>query len=249
MDDRDPASYGESVAAIYDNLHGPQLDTDAAVELLAELAGGGRALELGIGTGRVALPLAERGIEVVGIDASEAMVARMRQKPGGDGIEVHVGDFADVDVPGRFSLVYIPFNTFFALRTQRTQIRCLANVCAHLDEGGCFVLDAFVPDVTRFRDGQATSVTRIESEQVMLDVSHHDPVSQMIRSRHVVLSEAEGVRLYPVLIRYCWPAELDAMALCAGLELEGRYGGYDRSRFDHTSRRHVSIYRRRSGSS
>lgn len=238
-----PSTYGDRIADVYDDLYINQMDPSAAVELLAQLADGGRALELGIGTGRVALPLAARGVDVSGIDASEEMVGKLRAKPGGDGIPVTMGDFADVDVEGKFALIYVPFTTFFALPSQAEQIRCLGNVSNHLEDHGAFVVEAFVPDLGRFRNNQATSVMKLDTHSVMLDVSRHDPVSQTITASHVVLSEG-GVRLYPLVLRYAWPAELDAMALVAGLQLTERFGDYDRRSFDSASARHISVYRK-----
>ncbi len=239
------ATYGDRIAAVYDQWYTADFgfDPSPAVELLATLAGTGRVLELGIGTGRVALPLAARGVEVLGIDASEAMVATMRSKPGGDRIDVTIGNFADVDVEGCFSLVYVPFTTLFGLPSQEEQIRCLTNVASHLEAGGHFVMDAFVPDPRRWDNGSATRTVSVGVDQVMLDVSLHDPLAQRVESSHVVLGPS-GVRLYPVSIRYCWPAELDVMARLAGLALVERLGGYDRRPFDASSTRHVSIYRR-----
>ncbi|HEV3365667.1 MAG TPA: class I SAM-dependent methyltransferase [Acidimicrobiia bacterium] len=235
------STYGDRIADIYDDLYEASMDTTSTVDLLAELAGKGRALELGIGTGRVALPLAARGVQVEGIDASEAMVDKLRQRPGGQDISVAMGDFTDVAVDGRFKLIYIPFTTFFALPSQDEQIRCLRNVAAHLEPDGWFVLDAFVPDLRRFHDGQVVSVRTIESGHVLLDVAQHDPVTQTIHSSHVLLSDA-GIRIVPVVVRYAWPAELDAMALVAGLSLAHRYADYSRRPFEAISPRHVSIY-------
>jgi SAM-dependent methyltransferase len=239
-----PSTYGDRIAEFYDDWYLDQLDPTAAVELLAELARGGRALELGIGTGRVAIPLRERGVDVVGIDASEEMVARLRAKPGGDRIPVLIGDFTDIAVEGTFRIVYVPFTTFFALPSQADQMRCLQNVCDHLETGGYFVMDAFVPDVSRYRNHQNVSVQNVESDLVLMDVSRHDPVAQVINSSHILITEG-GVRLIPVVVRYAWPAELDAMALAVGLELRDRFGDYERSAFTSSSNRHVSIYRKR----
>lgn len=245
MEHYDVATYGDRIAEVYDEWYTAEFGFDPAlaVELLAKLAGAGRALELGIGTGRVAVPLAARGVEIVGIDSSEAMMAKLRAKPGADCIEVVVGNFADVDVQGSFSLAYVPFTTLFALPSQDEQIRCLTNVASHLDDGGHFVMDAFVPDLRRYDNGGATHTVSVGVDHVMLDVSLHDPVEQRVESSHVILTTA-GVRLYPVSIRYCWPAEIDVMARLAGLTLVERLGGYDRRRFDATSTRHVSIFRR-----
>lgn len=246
MEGYGPATYGDAIAGVYDDWYRERLDPAAAVELLAGLAGAGRALELGIGTGRVALPLAARGVRVSGIEASEEMIARLRAQPGGPAIPVTVGDFADVDVEGAFALVYVPFSTLFALDSQAEQIRCLANVATHLEPGGHFVMDAFVPDPSRLQGKQSVSVEHIAVDHVMIDVARHDPVAQRIDSSHVVIG-SQGARLYPVMVRYAWPAELDAMALVAGLELQARYGDYDRSPFGAASGRHVSVYRRPAG--
>jgi len=246
MENYDASTYGDRIAGIYDDLYEGVMDTTSTVDLLEELAGKGRALELGIGTGRVAVPLAGRGVQVEGIDASEAMVEKLRRRPGGESIPVTIGDLADVAADGLFSLIYIPFTTFFALSSQAEQIRCLRNVADHLEPGGSFVLDAFVPDVRRFHGGQAVSAPKVEADLVMLDVARHDPVAQTIHSSHVLLSEG-GVQLVPVVIRYAWPAELDAMALVAGLGLVDRYADYARRLFQATSARHVSVYRRLSG--
>ncbi|MDQ4029538.1 MAG: class I SAM-dependent methyltransferase, partial [Actinomycetota bacterium] len=217
------------------------LDPAPAVEALAALAGAGPALELAIGTGRVALPLAERGVQVHGIDVSEAMVERLRAKPGGDRIPVTIGDFADVAVVGRFSLVFVAFNTFFALASQQDQVRCFRNVAARLAEGGVFALEGFVPDVARFQRHQSVSAPRVELDVVMLDVSRHDPVAQRIDAQHVVINPA-GIRLQPVHLRYAWPAELDLMAQLAGMRLRERWGDWERGPFTADSGRHVSVY-------
>jgi SAM-dependent methyltransferase len=243
MDSYGTATYGDRIAEVYDAWYEERLDPTAAVELLAGLFRSGRALELGIGTGRVALPLAARGVKVEGIDASVEMIAKLRGKPGGNDIPVHMGDFADVDVEGSYSLVYIPFTTFFALASQAEQLRCMRNVGAHLDEGGSFVLDAFVPDLSRYTNNQCAVVAAVEVDHVILDVSIHDPLSQTITSSHVLLGEGGPVRLYPVMVRYAWPAELDAMALASGLELSERLADYERAPFTGKSTRHVSIYK------
>lgn len=226
-------------------MKGVALDTDAAVAFLAELAGPGPVLELAIGTGRIALPLGERGIDVRGIDASEAMVARLRSKPGGDRVPITIGDFADVPIEGRFTLVYVVFNTLFALQTQEEQIRCFRNVAAHLLDGGVFVVEAFVPDLTRFDRDQRIETERVGLDQVWLGVARHHPVEQRVESQHVVLSE-QGMRFYPVQLRYAYPSELDLMARLAGLQLQARFGGWRRESFTAASGMHVSVYERAS---
>jgi SAM-dependent methyltransferase len=224
-------------------VEGVGLDTDAAVAFLAELAGPGPVLELAIGTGRIALPLGERGIDVRGIDASEAMVARLRSKPGGDRVPITIGDFADVPIEGRFTLVYVVFNTLFALQTQDEQIRCFRNVAGHLLDGGVFVVEAFVPDLTRFDRDQRIETERVGLDQVWLGVARHDPVEQRVESQHVVLAE-QGMRFYPVQLRYAYPSELDLMARLAGLQLQARFGGWWRESFTAASGMHVSVYER-----
>jgi SAM-dependent methyltransferase len=245
-----PETYGERWAAVYDEFvsgeRGPspvtRIDTDSTVALLADLADGGRILELGIGTGRVAIPLAERGVEVHGIDAAEPMVARMREKPGGTSVPVTIGDFADVDVDGEFDLVFAVFNTFFALASQEDQVRCFANVAARLGHRGVFVLEVFVPDLGRFDGGQTVRATEVGLDEVVLETSRHDPVAQRVTSSQVTLRDGASPELRPVELRYAWPAELDLMARLAGLELHHRWGGWDRSPFTPASRTHVSVY-------
>lgn len=243
----DATTYGENIAEVYDQWYaGPDTNaghTDAAVECLAALAGKGPVLELAIGTGRVALPLSAHGLEVHGIDISPAMVAKLKSKPGGDLIPVTIGDFADVGIGGEYSLIYIVFNTIFALLTQEDQIRCFRNAAAHLKNGGLFVLEAFVPDLQRFDRNQRLALEACEPDQVRIEASQHDPVGQRVESKHVVLSE-NGVKFYPLKIRYAWPSELDLMARLAGLRLRGRWGGWRREPFSAVSASHVSAYER-----
>jgi Methyltransferase domain len=236
----DAASYGDRVADVYDGLFHPP-DTDAAVTCLAELAASGPALELAIGTGRLALPLARRGVAMSGIDASEAMVAKLRAKPDGEHIPVTIGDFADVDVDGRFSLIFIAYNTFFVLLDPTVQQQCFERVAAHLDRGGRFVVEGFVPDPGRFERGQNVEVTRIALDYAVLSVSRHDAATQRVDSLLVRVSD-DGVRTWPVRLRYSYPSELDLMAERAGLRLEHRWGGYGRQPFTGDSVKHVSVY-------
>jgi SAM-dependent methyltransferase len=243
MEGYGPATYGDRIADTYDELYQDTLDTGGAVETLADLARGGPVLELAIGTGRVALPLAERGLEVHGIDVSERMVGKLREKPGGDAIPVTMGDFADVPVDGTFRLVFVAFNTLFGLLTQEDQLRCFANVAKHLTDDGVFVVEAFFPDLARFDRGQRIQVNHVDAESVMFDTSRHDPVEQRIDSQHVVITEGE-TKLYPVSIRYAFPSELDLMARLAGLELRERWGNWKREPFTAESNRHVSVYAR-----
>ncbi|HEV8682762.1 MAG TPA: class I SAM-dependent methyltransferase [Actinomycetota bacterium] len=237
----DAATYGERVADIYDELYEGMLDTESTVEFLADLAGNGPVLELAIGTGRVALPLVTRGIEVHGIDASESMVNALRAKEGGERIPVTMGDFAEVGVEGRFSLIFVVFNTLFALTSQEEQVRCFRNVAEHLEEGGRFVVEVFVPNLARFDRGQRVAADRVEVDRVVLEASLHDPVGQRVVSQHVVIDES-GNRMVPVHIRYAWPSELDLMARLAGLNLKDRWGGWRGEFFTADSVRHISVY-------
>lgn len=242
MKDYDPAmSFDEAVAATYDE-DARRGDEEATVAFLAGLAGGGRALELAIGTGRIALPLAARGVPVDGIDISPAMVARLRAKPGGDVIDVHPGNFADVAVPGTYRLVYVVFNTLFNLLTQEEQVRCFVNVAARLEEGGTFVVEGGTPaEFYRLRNHQYVDAEAIETGRVRLDVARFDPVTQLLEEGHVTLSAA-GVQLNPVVTRYAWPSELDLMARVAGMRLQERWGGWGREPFTADSRNCVSVY-------
>jgi hypothetical protein len=171
------------------------------------------------------------------------MVAKLREKPGGAEIPVTMGDFADVGAEGRYPLIFVGFNTFFALLSQEDQLRCFANVAAHLADGGVFVLEAFFPDLGRYDRDQRVSALRIDTGEVMLDLSRHDPVTQRIEASHVLITE-EGTKLYPVNLRYAFPSELDLMARLAGLELKERWGGWRREEFGPHSQRHVSVYGR-----
>jgi hypothetical protein len=219
-------------------------DEVAAVAFLEQLAGSGPALELGIGTGRIALPLAACGIRVDGIDLSHAMVDQLRTKPGGDQLSVTIGDFADVPVSGAYHLIYVVFNSLFNLLTQEDQIRCFENVAAHLTDDGAFVVEALVPAFLYQKiSHQYVEAEAIEVDAVRLDVLRHDPATQMIEESHVLLSAA-GVHLNPVAQRYAWPSELDLMARIAGLRLKQRWGGWHQEPFDSNSRLHVSVYGR-----
>ena len=232
---------GDAAAEFEDVVRG---DEAATVAFLEEFARGGPVLELAIGTGRIALPLAARGVKVDGIDFSPAMVARLRAKPGGDRIAVTMGDFAEAAVPGRYRLVYLVFNTLFNLLTQDAQARCFASAAARLDEGGVFVVEGFVPSwLHRLRDGQYVEAESVEVGGVVLDVGRHDPVAQRLDESHVQLTP-KGIRLFPVACRYAWPSELDLMARMAGLTLRERWGGWAREPFTAESRNCISVWGR-----
>ncbi len=239
MDSYETDTYGQRIAGTYDEWYGRY--EDATIQTLKELAQGGPALELGIGTGRIALPLQQSGVTVHGIDASPAMVAQLRSRPGGGQVVVTLGDLADVAVEGQYALIYVLFNTFFALLTQEDQVRCMSNVARHLSPTGRFVVEAFVPDMNRFRGQQAFRVVSIGPDEVRLDASQIDPVTQQVASSHIVLTE-QGVRLYPVKLRYAWPAELDLMARLAGLRLAQRWANWQKDAFSATSGQHISVY-------
>ena len=233
-------TYGERVAGVYDDWY---TDVDPhAIDRLVELSADGRALELGIGTGRVALPLSARNVNVSGIDAAESMINRLKAKEGGEHVNIFKGSFADVAVDGEFQLVYVVFNTFFALGSQDEQVRCFRNVAKHLTSTGCFVIEAFVPNLRRFIGGQVNWATKVTEDVVELDVGQHDSVTQRVTSQKVVLKDGEEVRLYPVQIRYAWPGEIDLMAQLAGMRLRERWSSWQRTPFDADSGKHVSIY-------
>jgi SAM-dependent methyltransferase len=241
MDRYDPSTYGERIADVYDATYAGY--EHATIALLADLAHGGRALELGIGTGRIALPLAATGVEVHGIDASEAMVTRLRAKPGGADLPVSLGDFADVAVDGQFSLIFVVLNTFTALPSQEEQVGCFRNVAQHLTNDGVFVVEMFVPDLARFTRGQYAVASVVGTDRVGLDVARHDPVHQQTVHQHIEITE-RGIRLYPAQLRYVWPAELDLMAQLAGMRLRHRWGGWQGEPFTAASGAHISVYER-----
>jgi SAM-dependent methyltransferase len=235
-------SFDTAAAAIYEDvLRG---DEESTVAMLADLARGGPALELAIGTGRIALPLAARGIRVDGVDLSTAMVAKLRNKPGGERLSVTMGDFAEVPVEGTYRLIYLVFNTLFNLLTQEEQVRCFENVARHLTADGLFVVEAFVPAyLHRLRDDKYVDAERVDVHQVTFDVGRHDPIAQRLDESHLVLS-ADGVQLFPIVTRYAWPSELDLMARIAGLRLVDRFGGWEREPMTSLSRNCVSVYGR-----
>jgi SAM-dependent methyltransferase len=234
--------FGEPVAARYDASSAGMFDpavVEPAVEFLAALAGDGAALELGIGTGRIALPLAARGVRVHGIDLSEAMIARLRAKPGGAEIATTVGDFATTRVAGEFSLAYLVFNTISNLTTQDAQVACFANVAAHLAPGGCFVIEVGVPELRRLAPGETMVV--FDASEDHWGIDEYDVVAQGLVSHH--FSVVDGVvQKSSIPFRYTWPAELDLMARLAGLRLRERWADWDRSPFAADSPKHVSVW-------
>jgi len=234
--------FGEDVAARYDERYGDQADAsvvDPMVDFLIEQAGGGSALELGIGTGRIALPLAQRGVRVHGIDLSDAMVARLRAKPGADQIGVTVGDFATTSVDATFSLAYLVANTITNLTTQDEQVACFENVSAHLEPGGRFVIEVFVPGLRRLSPGQIYQVFDVTRNHVGFD--EFDVASQGLISHHFWIEDGK-VDVFSPPFRYVWPSELDLMARIAGMRLRERWGGWSREPFTGDSAKHVSVW-------
>jgi trans-aconitate methyltransferase len=240
----DEGYFGERVAAVYDEHSASMFDPAVvapAVETLAELAGDDAALEFAIGTGRIALPLAERGVRVVGIDNSEAMLARLREKPGADRVEAMVGDMATTRVDGDFSLVYLVFNTIFNLTTQDGQVACFANAAAHLRSGGRFVIEARVPELQRLPLGQTVLPWRADPTGLSYYV--YDVVTQRLSGQHYYVQDDGRLQPSPTEMRYAWPSELDLMARLAGMRLEHRWAGWRREPFTALSPAHVSVYR------
>ncbi|WP_371409651.1 methyltransferase domain-containing protein [Micromonospora zamorensis] len=236
----DPGLFGRLWAADYDGPGNP--DPAPAVDFLADLADGGPVLELAIGTGRVALPLAERGLTVHGVEASEEMVAQLRAKPGGDQIPVVVADMADVPVKGEFRLAYLVFNTLFNLVDAERQADCFRNVARVLSPGGAFVIETFVPDPRDFDSDEQVQVRSVTEDSATIRLHKYDrPAQRFIRQ--TITFDAEGVHLKPFAMRYAWPHQIDEMAQQAGLRLTERYADWQRRPFHADSPSHISVYR------
>jgi len=243
----DPGEYGSHIGAVYDAVAASAFhtDTETTVSLLAELASGGPVLELGLGTGRLGIPLAQRGLDVHGIEGSAEMVEQLRRKPGGAAIPVVVGNFADTRVEGDFGLVVLVANTIYALPSQDAQVRTFRNAAAHLRPGGRFVIEAWVPDVGDFRSGRALRIVSISDRRVVLEAAELDPVEQHMRTTKLFCGP-DGLQAFPANHRYAWPAELDLMARLAGLHREERWEDWRRHPYTATSRDHVTVYRKES---
>ncbi len=247
----DDGYFGERVAARYDEsgelagIFDPAV-VGPTVDFLAELAGSGRALELGIGTGRIALPLAQRGVPVHGIELSKAMAARLRAKPGGEEISVTIGDFATATAGGAFSVAYLVFNTISNLTTQAAQVACFRNVAAHLEPGGCFVIEVGIPDLQRLPPGETVRAFHVGETRWGLD--EYDVANQGLISHHFELVDGR-VERNSIPFRYTWPAELDLMAELAGMSLRERWSGWQREPFTGDSRKHVSVWEKPAGQS
>jgi SAM-dependent methyltransferase len=238
----DDGYFDERVAARYDESSAEMFDpavVDPVVDFLVELAGSGRALELGIGTGRIALPLAQRGVPVHGIELSNAMAAKLRAKPGGERIDVTIGDFANTAVDGTFSVAYLVFNTIQNLTTQAAQVACFRNVAAHLEPGGCFVIEVGVPGLQKLAPGETFRVFHVSENRWGFD--EYDVANQGLISHHFEIVDGRAQRL-SIPFRYAWPSELDLMAQLAGMTLRGRWSGWKREPFTSDSDKHVSVW-------
>jgi SAM-dependent methyltransferase len=234
FDERVAARYDESSAEMFE----PQV-VDPVVDLLVELAGSGRALELGIGTGRIALPLAQRGVPVHGIELSKAMVAKLREKPGGEDIGVTMGDFATTTVDGTFSVAYLVFNTIQNLTSQAAQVACFQNVAAHLEPGGFFLIEVGVPELQELPPGETFRVFHVSENRWGFD--EYDVANQGLTSHHFEIVDGRAERL-SIPFRYAWPSELDLMAQLAGMRLRDRWSGWKREPFTSDSVKHVSVW-------
>jgi SAM-dependent methyltransferase len=246
MDAYRASTYGDAFADVYDDWYGALPGLDAAIGMLAGLAaGGGRLLELGCGTGRLCLPLAARGLDVHGLDASAAMLERLRAKPGAAAVRAHVADMADFDLRavGPFALVFVAFNSLFNIPSADGQARCFATVADHLAESGRFVVECFVPGDAPERVRDAVDLHTLTTDRVVLRVSRQDPEAQTVAGQHVEITEG-GIRLRPWHLRYASPSELDAMAAAAGLEVAARHGDWSGAPFTEDSSGHVTVYAR-----
>ena len=240
----DDGYFDERIAARYDETSGDRFDpasVDPVVDMLAELAGDGRALELGIGTGRIALPLAQRGVPVHGIDMSAAMVTKLREKPGAEDIGVTIGDFSTTIVDGTFSLVYLVYNTISNLTTQAGQVACFRNAAAHLEPGGCFLIEVMVPQLQRLPPGETFQV--FVGSQDYWGIDEIDVATQTATSHHIEVVDGRAER-FSMPFRYAWPAEYDLMAQLAGMQLRERWGSLKWEPYASESHQHVSIWER-----
>ena len=237
----DDGYFGETIAATYDDdaeMFDPEV-VDPTVDYLVELARQGRALEFGVGTGRIALPLARNGVSVHGVDLSRSMVARLKAKDGADRVDVTIGDFASTTVAGSFTLVYLVFNTIMNLTTQDAQVACFRNAAAHLEAGGCFVIEVLVPQLQQLPHGKKFVAFDVSDRHWGID--EYNVATQAVTSHHLRVTDA-GPERSSIPFRYVWPAELDLMAQLAGLRLKDRWGGWRREPFTSTSTSHVSVW-------
>ena len=238
----DPAAYGEAWSRAYDRLYENRDDPATVVAALERLGPGRDVLDFGLGTGRLAIPLAAAGFHVAGIEASPAMVEAFRAKPGAEGIEVVLGDFVATRLDRRFDFVLIAFSTLFLLADQAAQLACLAAAAAHLRPGGAVLVEAFVPDHSRWDHGRRLALSRLDQAGVEIEAARHDRAKQRIEVRYLLIGP-EGIAERPLELRYAWPSEIDLMALAAGLQLADRWADWASTPYGPTSDGHVSIYR------
>jgi SAM-dependent methyltransferase len=238
----DDGYFGERVAARYDETYDYQAAPEViepVLDLLSELAGDGPALELGVGTGRIALPLAQRGVSVHGIELSRAMAARLKAKPGADAVGITIGDFSTTRVEGSFRLAYLLVNTIMNLTSQEAQVACFRNVAAHLEPGGCFLIEVLVPELQRLPPGDTHRVFSAEERHWGID--EFDVARQGLISHHLL--EVDGqLERRSIPFRYVWPSELDLMAQLAGMRLRDRWSDWSREPFTSESRQHISVW-------
>jgi SAM-dependent methyltransferase len=237
----DPAAYGRAWAHDYDALYEERDDASQVAAFVAALEPSGRVLELGVGTGRLAIPLVDAGLQVTGVDASPEMLDRLRARPGADKVHLIEGDFVSTDADGPFDVALIAFSTLFLIPSQQGQLDCLANVRRQLRPGGHLVVEAFVPDHSRWTRGQNLSIGHVDADGASLKLSVHDAVEQVITTQEIVF-DGRAPALRPNLLRYAWPAELDAMALASGLRRVGRWADWDRRPFTAASPAHISVF-------
>ena len=242
MPEDDEGQYGRNIADDYDSIYGEAFDTEAAVDRLAELADGGSILELGIGTGRLALPLSQRGLAVHGVDGSEKMLHLLSQKAGGAAIPTTLGDFAEVRLqpPRQFALVVLAINTIFAL-DREAKLRCFETAAYHLRPSGRFVVEAWVPPP--LPPGPSLQPRTLSPGYIGIVAADHDPSTQTLSTTQIVLGGPSGVHVFPVVHQYAWPFELDLMARLADMTLEDRWSDWHRRPFGPTSTDHISVYR------
>ena len=238
----DEASYGDGMADVYDDWYAAPPDTEACISALSALAPNGRVLELGAGTGRLAIPLAERGLEVHALDGSAEMLRRLASKPGGANVTCHVGDMASGLPPGPFDLVFVAVNTFFGILEATAQARAMAGIAERLGADGRFVIEAFVPE--QDADGDRVDIRDLSADRVVLSISRTDAANQQAMGQFVELRDGMPVRLRPWAIRWALPDQLDSMAAAAGLVLESRWSSWSGAPFTAESSNHVSVYRR-----
>ncbi|MGW4463824.1 class I SAM-dependent DNA methyltransferase [Micromonospora sp. NBC_01796] len=238
-------TYGDAVADMFDGTGwaGDPGDTEETIQWLADNAGEGPVLELGVGTGRVAVPLAQKGIEVHGIDASEGMLAQLRAKPGGELVQLHVQDFTDFTLPYKFSMAYAVFDTLPFVTDQESQIRCFQKVADVLMPGGLFVIQTSIPDPARYDRGQRTQTVRVEKDHIVMTFTRRERMSQCSSIQFAIL-RPEGIKFFPMRIRTVMPSEMDLMARLGGLTMESRWGHWDGRPLRDSDERHITIYRK-----